>query len=258
MKLQEVQDNLDRTGERMKNIETKFNKVTKGLGTLTSMAGSAYAAMNGLSNLTYSLGTSTASFGTVLGSLLSVLPLVTVGIRAMGEAIKTAEHSSIILTAIALGLSAITAIAGIFQGRAKAKYENNNKATTTTAEKFVEESTKANDELDESGKLIKNYNDLYETYLETGEGQDQLAESARALAEAYGLVGANVLIAQGNFEEFNKLLAQSLNFNKQINEIEQKNRNFINDTESGLGNSNKGSVYSLYQNDDYKNDRAHL
>ena len=60
---------------------------------------------------------------------------------------------------------------------------------------------------------MKNYNTLRETYLTTGEGQDALAASARALAEAYGLVGANLLIAEGNFTAFEQMIARSTGLN---------------------------------------------
>jgi hypothetical protein len=55
---------------------------------------------------------------------------------------------------------------------------------------------------------------LKETYETTGTGQEALAESARKLAEAYGLVGANVAIASGNFKEFERMIAQSSGLDK--------------------------------------------
>jgi len=220
MKLQEVQDHLDRTGQRMTNVSTKFNKISKNFGSLTSAVTASYAAMNGMNNLIYSLSSGTANFGSILGSLISIFPMVATGIKLVGEAMKTAERSSIILAAVSVALGAVMTIIGAIQGADKAERERNEKATTATNEKYIQRGEQLNQEVDDSTALIKNYNDLYETYLETGEGQDQLAESARALAEAYGLVGANVLIAQGNFEEFNELLAKSLNFNKQINALE--------------------------------------
>jgi hypothetical protein len=70
--------------------------------------------------------------------------------------------------------------------------------------------------------LIQSYNSLYETYISTGDGQDALAESARALAEAYGLVGANVLIASGNFKAFNDLLLNNMGFTELEKFYDQK------------------------------------
>ena len=110
-------------------------------------------------------------------------------------------------------LIASTIIGGIFgiisQAQTQAKelqkeqWDKTNKKATNILEE--EQSNNSSKE-----QLLQQYNSLYNTYLKTGEGQDALKESAKQLAEAYGLVGVNLDIASGKFDVFNQKLAESI------------------------------------------------
>lgn len=69
-----------------------------------------------------------------------------------------------------------------------------------------------------NNNLIKNYNELYNTYLKTGEGQEALKESAIQLADAYGNVEAKVAAAAGEFERFHYIISDTINSN--FNELD--------------------------------------
>ena len=64
-----------------------------------------------------------------------------------------------------------------------------------------------------------------------------MAASARALADAYGLVGANVLIAQGNFEAFNNYLADNMGFDSELKFYRNKREALIRDFADNSKNS---------------------
>jgi hypothetical protein len=68
-----------------------------------------------------------------------------------------------------------------------------------------------------------------------------LAASARALADAYGLVGANVLIATGNFEAFNEMLANNMGFDTELAFYRRKKYDGIN----AFADNTKNSIYSF-------------
>lgn len=142
---------------------------------------------------------------------------------------------------IGLAISAITmVVSGIIEANKKAK-EEYQKAQNERLEKITEKGESTSEEVSTNASLIQSYNSLYETYLKTGEGQEDLAESAYKLAEAYKAVGANLLIAQGNFEAFNKLIGQKVaqDFSKKIEEYE----GLINGTTNLLQDDSKNSSY---------------
>lgn len=82
-------------------------------------------------------------------------------------------------------------------------WDKTNKKTTALLEEDGKDDATRN-------QLLQQYNSLYNTYLKTGEGQDKLCESAKQLAEAYGLVGVNLDIASGKFDSFNTKLAETI------------------------------------------------
>ena len=143
-----------------------------------------------------------------------------------------------------LAIAAVGAVLGIVLGTA----ERQTKEFQEKQKKALEESTKAREkdqeELDNTKTLIKEYNELYETYRTTGEGQEQLAETAYKLAEAYGILGANVLIAQGNFQGFQQELIRALRLDTQIETIKGSMASNLHD----FGVNSADSIYRIAYN----------
>lgn len=151
---------------------------------------------------------------------------------------------------IGAALTAVSSIVGYFIQLSKQAKEDYQQAQKEKIEEAMNKATETTDEMTEQAKLIQNYSTLYDTYARTGEGQEQLKESAYALADAYGLVGANVLIAQGNFEGFNNLMRNQLDLNmgKQIevlqNQIEELDKQVTDTSINSLYKKDKQKVYS--------------
>lgn len=173
----------------------KFGKIA------TEVAGSVMSIADGFSAATSAVqvfNDETATLGSKIGAVSS-------GISSLVSGFMSGGPWGLALTAVAM------IVAGIIESvqQAKAAYQEAQQADFDKIHTQVDEKTT---EFEQNASLIRSYNQLYETYITTGEGQDALAESARALAEAYGLVGANVLIATGNYKEFNKLLLNNMGF----------------------------------------------
>ena len=150
---------------------------------------------------------------------------------------------------IGLAISAITmVVSGIIEANKRAK-EEYQKAQNERLEKITSEDDEKTAELNSNFSLIKSYNELYETYLTTGEGQESLKESAYALAAAYDAVGASLLAAEGNFTKFNEVIAQSIaqDFLDEINNYEVK----IQGLQALLSDSDKKSQYRYDGDDEY-------
>jgi uncharacterized protein YlxW (UPF0749 family) len=109
-----------------------------------------------------------------------------------------------------LALTAVMAVVGGIVQAVEEEKKVYQEVQQNNAKKNTKEASQKDQELSNIQTLMKNYNNLKETYLTTGEGQDALAESARALAEAYGLVGANLLIAENNFSQFESAIMGSM------------------------------------------------
>lgn len=142
---------------------------------------------------------------------------------------------------ISLAVSGIATVIGLILGDAEKKREEFQKKEKASLEQFEKDINKDTEEQKNKQSLMKTYNDLYETYLRTGEGQDELKASAYELASAYGLLGANLLIAQGNFQAFNNELIKSNQYGTRI----AANNTTITEKKRELGSTDKNSVYRL-------------
>ena len=204
-------------------MNTKFTKIANGvasaIGTMTSLV----SGMQMLSSATENIATDSSSWSDnlmpLLGGLSSIVSIIPTAAKALGalfsalgagaKGAKFGWIGAIVAAVASIGVS-------IFKGVKEGKEEAKRLELEEDAKKAQEKAAEDSQEISNKQKLISNYNSLYETYLKTGEGQDQLRESAYALAEAYGLIGANVLIAENNFVGFNKKLKESLSFESQI------------------------------------------
>lgn len=181
-------DFFDKDSQSMKTLGDNLQKAA---GTMTSMVGGFEAGASAVAVL----NDETATLGDHLAAATGIVTNLASGFASGGI-------WGLVLTGATMAISAAIQYAE----EQKKKYQDKQ---TEEFEKSVKESEEKDAELSNIQALMKNYNTLKETYDTTGEGQDALAASARALAEAYGLVGANVLIAEGNFKQFESLIARS-------------------------------------------------
>lgn len=207
----------------IEQMNTKFTKIANGvasaMGTMTSLV----SGMQMLSSATENIATDSSSWSdnlvpllSGLSSIVSMIPTAVKALKALFTALGAGAKASkfswiagIIAAVVSIGVS-------IYKGIKDGKEEAKRLKLEEEAKKAQKEASEDSQEISNKQRLISNYNSLYETYLKTGEGQDQLRESAYALAEAYGLVGANVLIAEGNFKSFNQELLKAISFDSQI------------------------------------------
>lgn len=201
-----------------------FEKAVESALDLGSGALDLINGFSAMSDITAQWGDESLSLADKLGSLLSTIlslgmavPSLAKGLAALGVA---AGPAGWIALAAAAGMGALGVVAGNYEADKKEYQDKQNK----TDKNRQEEVQKTDEELSNIQSLMKNYNTLRETYISTGEGQDALAASARALAEAYGLVGANLLIAEGNFSAFEQMIASSTGLDKISNFYEEQLR----------------------------------
>ena len=64
--------------------------------------------------------------------------------------------------------------------------------------------TKQKEEFDNNEELLQSYEDLVEQYRKTGEGKSAVISAGQALAEAYDVENANVLLLKGSYEDLTK------------------------------------------------------
>lgn len=138
---------------------------------------------------------------------------------------------------------------GWITGHAEAQQKKLQEEADKISEDISANSEKSNNLQTESNNvqsLLKNYNQLYERYLDGENIQDELAASAKALGEAYGITGASVAAMTGNYDEFNKSLAETLKISELIDENQtqiQANK----DTWNVMANNNKSGYTSENQ-----------
>lgn len=214
----------DKLNHSLDRQSMSFEKAVESALDLGSGALDLINGFSAMSDVTAQWGDESLSLADKLGSLLSTvlslgmaIPSLAKGLTALGVA---AGPAGWIALAAAAGMGALGVVAGNYEADKKEYQDKQNK----TDKKRQEEVQKTDEELSNIQTLMKNYNTLRETYISTGEGQDALAASARALAEAYGLVGANLLIAEGNFSAFEQMIASSTGLDKVSNFYEAQLR----------------------------------
>lgn len=143
---------------------------------------------------------------------------------------------------IGAGLGWITGHAEAQQKKLQEEADKISKDISTNSEKSNNLQTESNN----VQSLLKNYNQLYERYLDGENIQDELAASAKALGEAYGITGASIATMTGNYNEFNKSLAETLKISELIDENQtqiQANK----ETWNAMANNNKSGYTSKNQ-----------
>lgn len=209
------QENIEQLKAALDQGATGFNRFAQMAGKAVSMIGSAAATYRTVGNAVTQLNEGTFNLGTALMLITSIAPGVVTAISMIGTAGQAA------LGWIGLIGILVAGIVAAIDGSTKAAQKAREEAAKAYNEKEQTKVDEHKEELKNTQSLIQNYSQLYETYLKTGEGQEDLAASAQLLADAYNVVGGSVLIAQGRFEEFNELLRNQINFDDQIADLER-------------------------------------
>lgn len=203
----------DRLSATLEKLNSSFNKFATYGSKVVGAIGALTSSYSMLSNATKNLSLNSNDLIQNIGS-------ITMGISALIPSLMTIASIPGIGPILAVVAGATTVIGSVYSGVKQAEKETYQKDQTDRMTKMKEDTNEKDEELSNIQSLIKNYNSLKETYLTTGEGQDALAASARELADAYGLIGANLLIAEGNFSDFERMIAQSTGL-KQVEDFYQ-------------------------------------
>lgn len=200
VEIQANEDSVESLKEKLEEAlnpdDETFSKIATGLTKAATYAQNIVSSLSTGTSLIETFGDESASLGDKLGSLAG-------GISSLVSSFMSGGI-------VGLAISAASMMVGIFIKLKQQAKENYQKEQEETIKKATDKTSEIGEEIKSNSSLIKSYNELYETYLKTGKGQEQLKESALELAKAYGSVGATLAAAQGNFELFNKRIGESI------------------------------------------------
>lgn len=210
-------------------IKEKTASVGQGL---VSAGQAAMGLADGFSTsaaLVTALSADTKDFTAILGSAANIA-------MSIGSSIVSGDW----LMAIAQGVGAIF---GVMSQLREEELKHQAELHQKELDKNQESLDKNIEEQNTNDSLIKSYSELYNAYLQTGEGQDALKESAIQLADAYGNVEAHVAAAAGEFERFQALIKASIGAN--FNSLEQRYSDNIKSAENSVVEANMSGGATL-------------
>lgn len=192
--------------QQTKDIDTLLSSVKEKTASVGQGLVSAGQAAMGLvdgfrtsSALVTALNADTKDFTTILGSAANIA-------MSIGTSIMSGNW----LMAIAQGVGAVYGAITQWEKEKEKKAQEQREKTLDKNQEKLDETLETQSK---NTTLIQSYNELYSTYLKTGEGQDALKQSAIELADAYDNVEARVAAAAGEFERFHSLISKSIDDN---------------------------------------------
>lgn len=222
--------------QQTKDIDTLLSSVKEKTASVGQGLVSAGQAAMGLADgfrtssaLVTALNADTKDFTTILGSAANIA-------MSIGSSIVSGNW----LMAIAQGVGAIF---GVMSQLREEELKHQTELHQKELDKNQESLEKNVEEQNTNDSLIKSYSELYNTYLQTGEGQDALKESAIQLADAYGNVEARVAAAAGEFERFQALIKASIGAN--FSSLEQRYSDNIKSAENSVVEANMSGGATL-------------
>lgn len=222
--------------QQTKDIDTLLSSVKEKTVSVGQGLVSAGQAAMGLADgfrtssaLVTALNADTKDFTTILGSAANI-----------AMSIGTSIISGNWLMAIAQGVGAVY---GVINQLKEEELKHQAELHQKELNKNQKSLDKSVEEQNTNDALIKSYSELYNTYLQTGEGQDALKESAIQLADAYGNVEARVAAAAGEFERFQALIKASIGAN--FNSLEQRYSDNIKSAENSVIEANASGRITL-------------
>ena len=192
--------------QQTKDIDTLLSSVKEKTASVGQGLVSAGQAAMGLADgfrtssaLVTALNADTKDFTTILGSAANIA-------MSIGTSIMSGDW----LMAIAQGVGAVYGAITQWEKEKEKKAQEQREKTLDKNQEKLDETLETQSK---NTTLIQSYNELYSTYLKTGEGQDALKQSAIELADAYDNVEARVAAAAGEFERFHSLISKSIDDN---------------------------------------------
>lgn len=192
--------------QQTKDTDTLLSSVKEKTASVGQRLVSAGQAAMGLADgfrtssaLVTALNADTKDFTTILGSAANIA-------MSIGTSIMSGNW----LMAIAQGVGAVYGAITQWEKEKEKKAQEQREKTLDKNQEKLDETLETQSK---NTTLIQSYNELYSTYLKTGEGQDALKQSAIELADAYDNVEARVAAAAGEFERFHSLISKSIDDN---------------------------------------------
>lgn len=220
------QEPLNKVGSAADNLTTtllqlfkQILNVNEGLGNLPIAGANAFQALaKGAATFTSSMSMSMSSFSNMIGSWDSM--------TNASKASSVAMASTNIISAIASLdpariVGAVTGAAiGWVIGSEQAAEEAAKKIYEQAAKKVskdYEQAQKNKEEFKNDSDLLKNYQTLYEDYMNGGDTTlEELQQAMLDVAEAYGVLDGSLAIATGNFKAFNKIVNETISTNNNL------------------------------------------
>ena len=192
----------------------KLETFGKTLTTTTSAAFSMGSMITSVSHAIDMMGDDSISTAQKLSSLVSVF-------GSLGSVIKNvSDIASGKMGWVGAGLyltaTVVSTIAGAVDAHKRNQREQYEKEFEITSSRSSDRVEKITEEEKELQSILSTYNNLYERYKAGEDVQNELSESASALADAYGLTGAAVATVTGNFEAFNEQVKETLTLDEQL------------------------------------------
>ena len=216
--LEEQLSSIDWSQYGAKNIQLKDNgsfdiqskavkKFTSNLVLLGGVAASVGLALGGLADAlkeggyddaaagVRALGTSFTTFGSIVGVVGGI-------IQAAGWGAQAAWGPIIGI------IAGISAVIGVFTAisSAQAEMEENIRKAN---EAIIEQGLAVKEQREEEENLFKEYQDLYITYQQTGEGKSELVDATIKLAEAYDVELSSLDLLSKSYDEVNKKILET-------------------------------------------------
>ena len=216
--LEEQLSSIDWSQYGAKNIQLKDNgsfdiqskavkKFTSNLVLLGGVAVSVGLALGGLADAlkeggyddaaagVRALGTSFTTFGSIVGVVGGI-------IQAAGWGAQAAWGPIIGI------IAGISAVIGVFTAisSAQAEMEENIRKAN---EAIIEQGLAVKEQREEEENLFKEYQDLYITYQQTGEGKSELVDATIKLAEAYDVELSSLDLLSKSYDEVNKKILET-------------------------------------------------
>lgn len=210
-------------------IFSGVKELSQGLTALSPAAQAFQKSLKAATDLGYSAIGSISDAAIVASASLGG---ATAGATAFGTALKG------ILTSVP-GLLAIVSVIGIITAAFGAAQES----AQQTADKANEAAADAFSDVTDVQNNIAGFNELYDTYVKTGEVTNELTSSAQTLCDVLGIQGEEALITAGNYEELAKRIQEAANAQLETGISSQRTAEEANgNVFSTFTGSNQGAV----------------
>lgn len=213
---------VKRMNNSLDDSEFRFEKAFEGIFELGSGALDLVNEFSSISNLIARWGdesTTTADkiggLGSSILSLGMALPSLSKGLQALFTTM-----GGPMAMAISVGLVALTGAAGVISGTKEANEKAEKEFFEKRQSKLSDNYNAYTEEISGTQELLSNYISLYNAFKAGDDVQQELISSAQSLAEAYGLTANSVAMASGNFTDFNNQIKETLNFTKELQELD--------------------------------------